>query len=433
MLKNKIMKKTIVSILSIMLMFGVMTVSTKAAESSKGYVIETLDYKESTEDLNFLKEKLDNVDIVGIGEATHFTKEFFQFRHKTIKFLVEQMGYKAILLEAPMGNIEVFNNYIQTGEGDLRSLFKTSNWLLASEEIYDTFLWMKEYNENQSKENKIRLYGMDVRTTSNSDSLVVQYISKVNESLGSELGKLLPKEQGSMIGTDVSRKIYESGLAELRDNKDKYIKETSIEEYEFNLRHLDIINKGIDIQMLVLSEKLTTEERDTGIFEQVKWINEYEKKNYSNNKLIVSAHNGHITKEFTEVVLGNKLAAHYGEKYYAIGVDFYNGSFVTQNPVTGIAKTILNESDPDSFASKVKAFGKDMLFFDVDESLKNNELKELMSAPQNMYIFGAAIEGVDYKRQNVYKFNIEKSFDGIFYIQTTTAGTLFNTIFTGND
>jgi erythromycin esterase len=53
-----------------------------------------------TTDLQPLKSVLDGVRIVGLGEATHGTREFFQLKHRLLEFLVTEMGFSALAMEA---------------------------------------------------------------------------------------------------------------------------------------------------------------------------------------------------------------------------------------------------------------------------------------------------------------------------------------------
>ncbi|WP_373497012.1 hypothetical protein [Aquiflexum sp.] len=69
-------------------------------------------------DLLPLKKILQDVQIVGLGEATHGTKEFFQIKHRLMEFLVTQMDYTAFALEASYSDCQPINDYILTGKGD---------------------------------------------------------------------------------------------------------------------------------------------------------------------------------------------------------------------------------------------------------------------------------------------------------------------------
>ncbi|MFI1716947.1 hypothetical protein [Streptomyces litmocidini] len=53
-----------------------------------------------TTDLQPLKDVLDGVRVVGLGEATHGTREFFRLKHRLLEFLVTELGFSVLAMEA---------------------------------------------------------------------------------------------------------------------------------------------------------------------------------------------------------------------------------------------------------------------------------------------------------------------------------------------
>ena len=70
------------------------------------------------DDLKPLKSVLKNVRILGLGEASHGQREFFQFKHRMLEFLVTQMGFTAFSLEASYPACMNINEYVVYGKGD---------------------------------------------------------------------------------------------------------------------------------------------------------------------------------------------------------------------------------------------------------------------------------------------------------------------------
>ena len=62
----------------------------------------------------FFKEK----KVIGMGEATHGTKEFFNMKAKMFKFLATYCGYKVFSIEATYGGTLKINDYVLYGKGD---------------------------------------------------------------------------------------------------------------------------------------------------------------------------------------------------------------------------------------------------------------------------------------------------------------------------
>src|SRR5438105_4780437 len=50
-------------------------------------------------DMEPLKGIVSDARFVAMGEATHGTKEFFQFKHRMFEFLVERMGFTVFAIE----------------------------------------------------------------------------------------------------------------------------------------------------------------------------------------------------------------------------------------------------------------------------------------------------------------------------------------------
>lgn len=73
-------------------------------------------------DLQPLKEILKDVKTVGLGEATHGTREFFKFKHRLFEFLVKEMRYTVFTLEASYSASLPSNDYVLYGKGDLATV-----------------------------------------------------------------------------------------------------------------------------------------------------------------------------------------------------------------------------------------------------------------------------------------------------------------------
>ena len=69
--------------------FDIDSISSKLKEMV--YPLTTTKAGNGFEDLQPLKEILKDVNILGMGEATHGTKEFFEMKHRMFEFLVEEM------------------------------------------------------------------------------------------------------------------------------------------------------------------------------------------------------------------------------------------------------------------------------------------------------------------------------------------------------
>jgi len=123
---------------------------------------ETAEPNSSLEDLMPLKDMIGNARIVALGEATHGTHEFFQMKHRTLEFLVEEMGFNTFAMEAPWPQANLVNDYVHAGEGEPAEILRGYASGGYAQELLDMIRWMRAYNEDPSITRKISFYGFDL-------------------------------------------------------------------------------------------------------------------------------------------------------------------------------------------------------------------------------------------------------------------------------
>ena len=108
----------------------------------------------------FLNKPALNSKLIGLGEATHGTKEFSEIKSDIVKILVTHYNYKYFILEAGFTDCIKINEFIQNKSDDSLNLFKGLPWPWATTEFYDILVWMRNYNFNQKE--PINFFGADV-------------------------------------------------------------------------------------------------------------------------------------------------------------------------------------------------------------------------------------------------------------------------------
>lgn len=113
---------------------------------------------DSLNDIHFLKDLLGSKSIIGLGEASHGTLEFYHQKGRIVKYLVQDLNYRMLALEATSEKVESINKYIQEGSGDLKTLLKTMG-LYNSREMYHLCIWLMNFNK--TRQDKVDLIGID--------------------------------------------------------------------------------------------------------------------------------------------------------------------------------------------------------------------------------------------------------------------------------
>ena len=119
-----------------------------------------IDSAATDQDLRFLSKTLKDKTLLGLGEASHGTQEFFFQKKRIIQYLVSQDGYRLIAFELPATYIEPLNQYIQTGQGDLKGLLK-SMALYNTGEVQKLCQWLKTFNESRASNDRVNIIGFD--------------------------------------------------------------------------------------------------------------------------------------------------------------------------------------------------------------------------------------------------------------------------------
>ncbi|MEV1083733.1 erythromycin esterase family protein [Streptomyces sp. NPDC050211] len=100
--------------------------------------------------------------VVGLREATHGTREFFQLKHRLLEFLVTEMGCSVLAMEASASAGLAVDAYVRHGIGDGgRALTGLGFWTWRTGEVLAMIEWMREYNRERAEDEQVRFVGID--------------------------------------------------------------------------------------------------------------------------------------------------------------------------------------------------------------------------------------------------------------------------------
>ena len=352
--------------------------------------IKYIDPGNDFSDLQPLKKTLRGIQVIGIGEATHGTHEFYQMTYRLVKFLVTEMGYTAFTLESSYSNCEPINDYILTGRGELPEVATGQGYMCWDTEEFAAMLnWLKDYNQKAPEEKKVHFYGIDVICYQGvGRRKVLAYLQKyVPDKVAStdSLFQILASEESkwpSRLDQDVLRQAFIS-LRELKQyfstNKQGLISISSFKEWEQSIRYLEMMEEGIfhvvnDLPSSLSSGKLA---RDDYMAQNMLYLLQTERQN---TKFILWAHNDHISIDTVNYFPGGKtvgfhLRQWFGDKYYALGLLCNEGTFT--------ARVLL----PDGYWGELKAdtimsFQKSVTWH-LEQTRKGNLFIDLRMASSN--------------------------------------------------
>lgn len=125
--------------------------------------LDTVDPAAPLDDLAPVRRSVGAAKIVGLGESTHGAAEEITLKHRTLRLLVEQMGFRSVAWEDDWTLGLQINKYIRTGEGDLDVLMRQMSPQWQSRQMADVLRWLRDYNAGQA--DKVQFVGVEYYLT----------------------------------------------------------------------------------------------------------------------------------------------------------------------------------------------------------------------------------------------------------------------------
>lgn len=393
--------------------------------------IQSIKSNGNFDDLLSMKNVLQDKKIIGMGEATHGNKEFFQIKQHVFEFLVKELGMRVFTIEGDFGGAQVINDYILNGTGNAKDAVMSLDMAIyKTQELVDIVEWMHDYNSKVEDKDKIHFYGFDMQRYDRNKEGLFKYISKVDKNVLSDYesgladlnDKTLYDQDKNKVkaGLDKIREIIEK----LNENKEKYISVSSQKEYLLALKYAEIISQNA---VLRCETKNYSNDRDAFMASNIAWILEYE-KNFGNEKIFVSAHDGHVEKSSSSVYhsMGNILADKYGKEYYALGTEFYESTFNCKDESDDKRKVFNIKAGRGFYlANKMMKTGINIGWLDFTKTSSDEELSKLLQKAQKLNNIGDSFTKWMYLSDRFYMLNQTpvKAYDGLIFINKLTLST----------
>jgi erythromycin esterase len=119
-------------------------------------------------DLDPLLARIGDARYVLLGEASHGTHDYYLWRARISRRLIEEKGFRFIAVEGDWPDCYRVNRYVQgelpdqTAEQILRQFARWPTWMWANWEIVALAEWMRRRNAERPEDERAGFYGLDV-------------------------------------------------------------------------------------------------------------------------------------------------------------------------------------------------------------------------------------------------------------------------------
>ncbi len=291
------------------------------------------------DDLQPLKSIVGNARIVALGEATHGTREFFQLKHRLLEFLVTEMAFTTIAIEANQPECLAINDYVLHGQGDpAKALAGLHSWPSNTEEVLALILWMRRFNTEGTHQNKVTFAGFDAQFTALAAASIKTYLTQVDPAFAAEIvPRLMPFEKECRSYSGMSEADLDAlrtavhDVAERLDAEERtYVARSTIREWRLACQHARILDQVDDQRRADNDPKMRYMIRDRAMAENIVWLLENQDPP---GRMAVWAHNAHVARDprgifdGTIVSMGMHLARQFSSDYVVVGFAFGEGGF----------------------------------------------------------------------------------------------------------
>jgi erythromycin esterase-like protein len=141
-------------------------------------------------DLDPLLERIGDSHFVLLGEASHGTADYYNWRAEISKRLILEKDFHFLAVEGDWPDCYRVNRYVK-GYADaggsarevLHAFGRWPTWMWANEEIVGLAEWLRQHNDAQPEESKVGFYGLDVYSLWDSLYQVMGYLGKNHPDL----------------------------------------------------------------------------------------------------------------------------------------------------------------------------------------------------------------------------------------------------------
>jgi erythromycin esterase-like protein len=135
--------------------------------------------------LDPLMERIGSARFVLLGEASHGTAEYYDWRAALSRRLIEEKGFSFIAVEGDWPDCYRVNRFVKgyggagaTAREVLHAFERWPTWMWANEEVVALAAWLREHNDGLPDGRRVGFYGLDVYSLWESLHTVMGYLQE---------------------------------------------------------------------------------------------------------------------------------------------------------------------------------------------------------------------------------------------------------------
>ena len=302
--------------------------------AANAHALTSVELPASSGDLEPLRTMIGPSTLVGLGDDTHGTHEFYTVKLRVIDFLVREMGFDVVAFEAPFPLFNKINAYVQGEPGDVRAFLDQARLLGYGfwnvEEMLAIVEWMHDYNAHRGERPAVSIAGIDTYDQKNAAQEVVAFLAALDLAASAAAQQDYQcvydgAPTGDAACHTSTQRVYDA----LAARETELVPLTPPHAYDEALQNARVVRQYYD-------NGAFSEGRDQAMADNTLWLREHRG---TSRHLLVWAHQEHAAKSRMHALrqrsMGSMIRSSIGDDYFVIGTSTRQGSFQTWLPNSG--------------------------------------------------------------------------------------------------
>ncbi|MGW2213455.1 erythromycin esterase family protein [Nonomuraea sp. NPDC001684] len=393
-------------------------------------------------DLDAFGAMAGQAEVVGVGEATHSTAEFYALNQRLFRYLVTEKGFTTFARELSWSTGLRLNDYVLYGQGDPQAIFhdevKGPYDLFDNREFLGLVQWMRAYNAGHAK--KVQFMGADLLYPG--DILFDKVLAYAKQRRPALLPELTQLYDGLRPTTKNAGEYMAQALAvplETRhDNAERATQALKLLQKEgadrWTLQHARALSQTFTDfafdQATADGRRQAAIYRDQVLADNVTWWNRT-----TGAKIQVSGLNAHLSytpidTTYVPAPMGGELRKRLGDRFVTVGTSFNQGGYNFSSSETACPDGVKPAERPGTCKGWVPAAGPDYNEYVLDQVRHRDFMLDTRTAPRTARTWLAQarptrlIGGGFWSPDQAVQASLSRSFDVVIHLHQVKAATL---------
>lgn len=386
-----------------------------------------------------VSRQFDTATLVGLGEATHGTRECFQQKRRLVRHLVCEHGFRTVAFEADTAAATAMDTFVRgsfrDGDADAAAALDTLEmWQWQTKSVATLLRWLRAFNTGRAGVDQVRIRGVDLSTP----AAPATALRRLAERIGPDTvptKALATVEATTVPDNDTDRKQVLDAAIEAAATLEAWVAgqdssntapEPAVADAQYQSRAITQACEWARVRHEQPGpHPAGMAMRDQFLAENSLWALAHD----TGDGVALWAHNGHIQRgtfddgsAWSDVqTMGSRLAAELGDRYRPVGFDFARGSFRAVGAKSSTVETFaVGDPIATSATATFAAVGDGPYALDLAAAAEDDRLDTWLTSERHTRYIGSVFNPEADPEAAYARTNLPASFDCLLFLPMST-------------